>query len=197
MNYSKKALSGILIFLGAAVFLFGITISEILAPGYSLTQAISDLGTGSTAYIFNTSIELFGLFILLAVLLLSRGGMDRTFLYLLALAGTGALCTGLFPETTGTSHILAAITVFLFGGLSAIYSAKVFFPPWGWISPVLGIISLAALVFLSGKVYLGLGFGGIERMAAYCLILWALGTGGFLMAGANKDPAPQDRKRQH
>jgi len=197
MNYSKQALSGIFIFLGAAVFLFGITISEILSSGYSLTQVISDLGTGSTAYIFNTSIEIFGLFILLAVLFLSRQGMDRTFLYLLALAGTGALCTGLFPETTGTSHVIAAITVFLFGGVSAIYSAKIFSQPWGWISPVLGIISLAALIFLAGKVYLGLGFGGMERIAAYCLILWALGTGGFLMAGGNKDPVPQDRKQQH
>ncbi|MFA4861025.1 DUF998 domain-containing protein [Methanoregula sp.] len=182
MKFSKKTLAGTLIFLGAAIFLLGVIVAEGLYPRYSVTQAISDLGVGPTAPIFNASIAIFGLLLMAGVLLLSRDGMDKTFSGLLALTGTGALCVGLFPETAGTSHLIAAVTVFLFGGITAMYSVKIFSAPWGWISFALGAVSLAALILLAGNIYLGLGFGGMERMAAYPLVLWALGTGGFLMA---------------
>lgn len=194
MMYKKKTLAGMLIFLGAAVFLLGVTIAEGLYPHYSLTQAISDLGVGATALIFNASIAIFGILVMAGVLLLSREGMDKTFSGLLALTGTGALCTGLFTETAGTSHVIAAVTVFLFGGITAIYSVKVFWAPWGGISLVLGAVSLAALILLAGNIYLGLGFGGMERMAAYPLVLWALGTGGVLMAGGTEKPGGKDHR---
>lgn len=194
MKFYKKTLAGTLIFLGAAVFLLGLIVAEGLYPRYSVTQAISDLGVGATALVFNASIATFGLLLMAGVLLLSRDGIDKTFSGFLALTGTGALCVGLFPETAGTSHLIAAVTVFLFGAITAVYSVKVFSAPWGWISCVLGAVSLAALILLAGNIYLGLGFGGMERMAAYPLILWALGTGGFLMAtaqdGENKRKRP-------
>ncbi|WP_321506901.1 DUF998 domain-containing protein [uncultured Methanoregula sp.] len=182
MTISRKKLAGTCIFLGAALFLLGVVVAELLYPHYSQTKAISDLGVGTTALIFNASIVIFGILVIAGVQILSREGGNRYFSGLLALTGTGALCTGMFPETTGTPHIIAAVTVFLFGGISAMYSMKVFRPPWGWISLILGSVSLAALILLAVKIFLGLGFGGMERMAAYPLILWALGTGGYLMA---------------
>ena len=54
--------------------------------------------------------------------------------------------------------------------------------PWSWFSPVLGIITLVAVVLLGAKVYLGLGAGGMERIIAYPLIIWAIGTGAYFMA---------------
>jgi hypothetical membrane protein len=131
MKYSRKTLAGTLIFLGALIFLFGLIIAETLSPRYSATQAMSDLGVGTTALFFNGSIAIFGILVMGGVLLLSREGMEKTFTGLLALTGAGALCTGLFPETAGTSHVISAITVFLCGGICALYSAKVFRPPWG------------------------------------------------------------------
>ncbi|MFA4877733.1 MAG: DUF998 domain-containing protein [Methanoregula sp.] len=192
MGFSKKNFAGVFIFLGAFVFLIGVVLAEALYPHYSVKQAISDLGVGPTAIIFNASIILFGIFVIAGVLLLSREGVNKTFTGLLALTGTAAVCTGLFPETMGSSHTISAVTVFLAGGISAIYSAKVFRSPWCWFSLILGGVSLAALLLLAGKIYLGLGFGGMERMAAYPLIIWALGTGGYLTADRNKNKNTAD-----
>jgi hypothetical membrane protein len=116
--------------------------------------------------------------------------MEKTFTGLLALTGAGALCTGLFPETTGTSHIISALSVFICGGACALYSVKVFRPPWSWISFALGTVSLAALILLAGKCYFSLGFGGMERLVAYPLVIWAFGTGGYLMGEGRVAPGP-------
>jgi len=39
--------------------------------------------------------------------------------------------------------------------------------PFSVINVVLGLVALAALVLLAGKIHLGLGAGGMERMIAY------------------------------
>jgi hypothetical protein len=48
---------------------------------------------------------------------------------------------------------------------------------------VLGVIALAALVLLFYLPHydLGLGPGGMERMIAFPILVWALGFGGFMM----------------
>ena len=37
-------------------------------------------------------------------------------------------------------------------------------------------------MLFGAKVYLGLGAGGMERIIAYPLIIWVIGTGVYLMA---------------
>jgi hypothetical protein len=74
--------------------------------------------------------------------------------------------------------------VFKCVGVCAIVSFRVFPVPWAWFSVALGIITLVAIVLLGAKFYLGQGAGGMERMITYPLILWALGSGAFLMAPA-------------
>ena len=182
MMYTSRTRAGILIFIGTAWFLIGIIVSEALYPGYKVTQMISDLGVGSTAPIFNSAIFGFGLLLIAAAYLLHTRRINRGFLFLLALTGVGAAGVGIFPETVVIPHAISAITVFICGGLCAIFAYRIFTGPWSWISPVLGIITLVATVLLGAKCYLGLGAGGMERMIAYPLILWAIGTGAFLMA---------------
>ena len=107
----------------------------------------------------------------------STAGINRWFLVLLALTGLGSAGVGIFSENIIVPHSICAITVFVCGGLCAILGYRVFSRPWSWFSPIQGIITLVAVVLLGAKVYLGM-----ERLIAYPLIIWAIGTGAYLMA---------------
>lgn len=182
MSYTNKTLAGALIFIGTACFLVGIIVSEALYPGYLVTSMISDLGVGSTAAIYNSAIFGFGILLIASAYLLHKTGTKLGFGILLALTGIGAAGVGIFPENIGVPHSICAITVFICGGLCAILASRIFSAPWSWFSPVLGVITLVAVVLLGAKIYLGLSAGGMERMIAYPLLIWALGTGAYLMA---------------
>lgn len=182
MIFTNRTRAGVLIFIGTAWFLMGIVVSEALYPGYRVTQMISDLGVGPTALLFNTAIFGFGLLLIASGYLLHTAGINRWFSVLLALTGLGAAGVGVFPETIIVPHACCAITVFVCGGLGAILGYRVFTGPWSWFSPVLGTITLIAVILLGTKCYLGLGAGGMERIIAYPLIIWAIGTGAYLMA---------------
>lgn len=171
-----------LIFTGTAAFLLGMIISEANVPGYHVTQVISDLGTGPTAWLFNSAMVIFGIFLIASAYLLLNAGTKRYFIILLGLAGSGAVLVGLVPETMGAPHVIAAALIFLSGGLCAITGYYVFRGPFSIFSPVFGSITLVALVLLVSKFYFGMGMGGMERMAAYPLIIWALGAGAYLMS---------------
>ncbi|PKL64690.1 MAG: hypothetical protein CVV32_06300 [Methanomicrobiales archaeon HGW-Methanomicrobiales-3] len=181
MMFSNKVLAGILLFLGAAWSFMGIIVSEALYPGYHVTQVISDLGVGSTALIFNSSVIVFGILLIAAGFLLKKEGLDPWFCRLMALVGIGQMGVGFFPETMGVPHIVSAGIVFFFGGILAIMSYRVFPRPWAYISVVLGTITLVAIVLLEVKFYAGLGTGGMERMIAYPLLFWVFGSGAILM----------------
>lgn len=171
-----------LIFIGTATLLFGINISEAIYPGYQVTQVISDLGVGPTAWLFNSTIFIFGLFLIISAYLLLNIGTNRYFTILIGLAGIGAIFVGLFPETQGIPHGMAATMVFLSGGLCALTGYHVFRGPFSIFSPVLGSITLFAMILFASNLYFGVGTGGMERMMAYPLIMWALGVGAYLMS---------------
>lgn len=181
MQFTNKTLAGSLIFTGTAWLLMGIVVSEALYPGYHVTQMISDLGVGSTATIFNSAIFVFGLLLLASAFLLHEAVSNRSFLLLLAMTGLGAAGVGIFPETIIVLHSVCAITLFVCGGLCAILGFRIFMTPWSWFSTVLGIIALVAVVLLGADIWFGLGAGGMERMIAYPLIIWAFGTGVYFM----------------
>ena len=182
MTFTNRTRAGALIFIGTAWFLMGIIVSEALYPGYHVTQMISDLGVGSTATFYNSAIFIFGLLLFASAYLLHKSVTSRWFPILLTLTGLGAAGVGIFPENIIVPHSICAITVFVCGGMCAILANRVFSGPWSWFSPALGIITLAAVVLLGAKIYLGLGAGGMERIIAYPLIIWAIGTGAYLMA---------------
>jgi hypothetical membrane protein len=182
MTFTSRARGGAFIFIGTSWFVMGIIVAEALYPGYRVTKMISDLGVGPTAPLFNPAVFGFGLLLIAAAYLLRTAGTNRTFLILLALTGIGAAGVGIFPETIFVPHAIGAITVFVCGGLCAVTGYRVFAGPWSWLSLALGIFTLVSLVLFGAKIYLGLGAGGMERMVTYPLIIWALGTGAYLMA---------------
>lgn len=187
MKYNSQTISGALLFIGAAQFLFCLVIASALYPNYSISQnMISDLGVGSTALLFNGSILLFGLVVVTGSYYAFRAFNDKVLSTFIALSGIGAIGVGLFPETLGLIHFLAALVTFLFGALSAIAAYRLETTPLEEFSILLGVISLTALGLSLSHNYLGLGPGGMERLIVYPVLLWVMGFGGYLMHSSRK-----------
>lgn len=190
MNYRHAA--GVLLFIGAVQFIFGMLIAEFLYPGYSASMNyISDLGATCrttciihqpSASIFNTSVSLLGVLALVSSYLIWREFHNRLISLLLGLSGVGMVGVGLFPETAGIFHLITSFIAFFFGGLSAIATYKLVKAPFAYLSVLMGMISLIALALFISEIFLGLGPGGMERMIAYPLLLWVIGFGGNLMS---------------
>jgi len=149
LGLSNASRAGVAIFVGTVQFSLILIVSEIVystsgplntsgsgnESGYVYSVAnnyVSDLGancrttctTVPSAYLFDFSIALLGLLILVGAFYLNRAYHWRPATVMIALAGVGALGVGLFPETTGIWHSLFSLVVFLFSGLTAIVTAR-------------------------------------------------------------------------
>ena len=100
---------------------------------------------------------------------------------LFTISAVAAMSVGLFTENSEPVHTIACIAVFLFSGLSAIFSYKVTKPPFNIIAILLGSTSLISMILFIGNIYLGLGVGGMERMIVYPILIWMIGFGSFLL----------------
>jgi len=189
MGYDSGKVAGTLVFVGGTQFVLGMLVAEALFPGYSISRNyISDLGIGPSASIFNSSVFLLGLMVLVGTYFLQRSFRSRLVTGLLALAGVGAMGVGVFPENYPAMHEVVSDVAFIFGGLAPIAAYRLLRRPFNYFSAVLGLVSLSAMVLLStqytfglGEQYfLGLGPGGMERMIAY--LLWEIALGGYLVA---------------
>jgi hypothetical membrane protein len=192
MKYSEGKIAGTLFFIAASQFIIGMMIAEARATSsYSIhANAISDLGVGPSADIFNSSIILLGLLILAGTYFLQRAYKFKPLTILLILTAIGAIGVGVFTEHYQSIHPIVSAIAFLFGGLSCIASYKLLKPPYSAIAVILGLTALAALGLFSAKVYAGLGLGGMERMIAYPALVWGAGFGSYLIANSEK-PAPK------
>ena len=207
MGLSNASKAGVSIFVGGVQFSISLILSEIYystsgplntsgsgnTTGYIYSVAnnyVSDLGANCrttcssvpSAYLFDASIAVFGLLIILGAYFLHRAYHQTPATVMVVLAGVGALGVGLFPETTGIWHDLFSLVVFLFAGLSALLTARLQRKPMFYFSIILGLATLAALVLYIGGEYIGLGPGGMERMVVYPVLLWSIGFGGHMMA---------------
>jgi hypothetical membrane protein len=199
MALSNAAKSGIAIFMGAVQFGIFLVVSEILysaygTGGYSVsTNYVSDLGakcpsSGGPCYIppsallFDSSIALLWLLLLVGAYYIYRAFRWVPATAFITLAGIGALGVGIFNETTGNWHVFFSFVTFLFAGLSAITTYKLQRKPLAYISVLLGLATLVAMVLFASNTYLGLGAGGMERMIVYPVLLWSIGFGGHMMA---------------
>jgi len=135
------------------------------------------LGVGPGAVIFNSSVFLFGLAIVISSYYVRRIFRNLLISILVASAGVGAAGVGLFPETVPFLHYAFSFTTFFFGALSAIASYKIQKSPLSYFSVLMGIVSLTASTLFVTENDLGLGIGGIERIIAYPIILWAASSG--------------------
>ncbi|HVA82938.1 MAG TPA: DUF998 domain-containing protein [Candidatus Aquilonibacter sp.] len=180
-KYTRVA--GALIGLAAIEIIFFVLLAQHLYPNYSLNNNyISDLGVGSTAIIFNTAIQAFGVIILIAAYLLYRS--NRKYIALgFAIAAAGAIGVGTFPETTGALHIISAMITFGTIGIAALGFVRVFKRPIVYYTIAVGILSLfiVLLSFLNMTGHTvaigGFGHGGIEEILFYNEIIWALVVG--------------------
>jgi hypothetical membrane protein len=189
---NNRGLAGAFMFVGGVQFVIGMLLAEIFYPGYSVSgNYISDLGATCrdtcliyqpSAFIFNTSAMILGILILLSSYCIWHEFQNYLISILIGLSGLGALGVGLFPETAGNLHVLVSLIAFLFAALSAIAASKLVKTPFTYFSVFLGVTSLVALVLFGFQFYSGLGAGGMERMIAYPVLLWAIGFGGYLMA---------------
>jgi hypothetical membrane protein len=191
MTYSNSKVAGALVFIGVTQFVIGMIVSEALYPNYSTSQNyISDLGVGPSSMIFNSSVFLLGLLLIIGAYFLQRAFRFEMLTAMLVLTAVGAMGVGVFTEDFGIMHFTVSLIAFLFSGLSAIFSVLCSrihkFPlmkmPFSALSVMFGLMTLGALALFGVKVYLGLGAGGMERMIAYPALMWGAGFGGYLIA---------------
>lgn len=142
-------------------------------------------------------------FILLGLMILSGGALGRSAfppgwfraagLALLWLAGAGIILVGLYPENENIElHRLGAAGHFVLGNLAmailgiALTRANKHRvglkqtreqPALAIFSIVSGVVGLVATALFINDYFLGLGIGGMERVAAYPLPLWLIVVG--------------------
>ncbi len=185
---SRGLLAGLLIISGVTQFTILMIVSEALYPNYSVAyNYISDLGVGLTAPIFNSSIILLGILVIISSWLLYKIFKSKVLSTVLFLTGFGATGVGIFPEGSPLHlHTIMSAVTFIFAGLTAITAYKFTPKPISWISVILGILSLTALGLFASGNYLGIGHGGMERMIVYPVLLWALVFGGHIITRETK-----------
>ncbi len=186
--YAK--LSGALLFSSGIIFLIVNTVAEAMYPGYSVrTDALSDLGAlgAPTMILWNAQLFLVGVFGLLGIYLLffksnwaapiSKRNPTAT---LFILPAIGSIIVSLIPENfVRLIHGLGALLNFAFGGISAVYAYKLTSSPFRYFSLLLGLVSFAGDGLLAfGSVF---GFGLVERMVVYPLVIWNVAFGSYLM----------------
>jgi len=183
VEYSNSKVGGVLFFMATTQFVLGIIVAEALYPGYSISKnEISYLGIGPSAMVFNTSIFLLGLLIIVGTYFLQRAFNIKILTVLLTLMAVGFMGISIFTHNSYSIHFIFAVFAFLFGGLSTIYSSKLMKLPISLINVLLGLMTLSASVLYLVKQYLGLGAGGMERMMVYPILIWTIGFGSYLIA---------------
>jgi len=187
MKYSNETIAGLLFFLATTQFVLILLITETLYPGYSTSQNyISDLGIGPSAPLFNTSVFLQGALMIAGTFYLQRAFNNKILTVFLILLALGSLGVSVFPENMEPMHSISALLIFLFGGLSAIYSLTVLKHPVSLLSILLGLLSLSAAGLFVLQQYLGIGVGGMERLIVYPILIWMITFSGCLMASPEK-----------
>lgn len=113
-----------------------------------------------------------------------RAGRARTWgLRLIALAGLGVFLVGLFPENENiAAHTAGAGLNFICGnlGMLVVGSAGSDGRRFDRLSQAMGMLGLAGTTLFVEGVFLGMGQGGMERVAAYPLTIWLTGAGVYL-----------------
>lgn len=203
----------ILWLIGTIQFVAAMVVTQFgYGSSYSLTRNyISDLGANTCGvfsgryvcspwyYVFDGSIVLFGLLMLLGVILIRTGfpsrGTRTVGLGLLAVASIGAIGVGLSPETYNlTIHSLSAALAFVGGGLALIVLGVAMFRDTRWdgfraYTMLSGLVGLIAFGLFEAKAYGPLGVGGMERLIVAPILLWSVVVGIHLVRIPTYAPA--------
>jgi hypothetical membrane protein len=111
---------------------------------------------------------------------------------LFSLAGIGVIVVGIYPENTNNArHVFGAALNFVAGNVAMVVFGLALAQRSStqrWLIPVsigAGVLGFTATLLLVSAHYLGLGVGGMERLAAYPMTVWQMIIGAALLrAGA-------------
>jgi hypothetical membrane protein len=181
------------------------------APFSLRSNFISDLGntvcgffpTGSESYVcspwhagMNASFIFLGLTIVLGIALLCeffpKGTARTAGCGLLIAAGLGNVAVGVFPENeNGLGHKLGAVIYFILGNIGMVslgFALRRDRDRSGLaaFSRVSGAVGLSATALFLSDHYLGIGIGGMERVAAYPLPIWLIAAGLAILLSGKK-----------
>ena len=127
-----------------------------------------------------TSHRLFGLGVAVTGALLFLIGVSYIPFYI------GTPSSGVLDVAMGI-HGVSSVVVFIVAFILAISAYRFTRGPFKYLSPILGAVILASsLLFMSGN-FLGVGFGGIERVLIYSFMIWFIGFGAYLLGGSRLD----------
>jgi hypothetical membrane protein len=137
----------------------------------------------------NASFVLLGITILAGAVLTRRafppGWAREVGLALVAISGPAVVLVGLYPEDLNLPyHKLGAGVQFILGNLGmAVLGAGMLRrrTKLGVFSIVAGVVGLSATALFVAEVFLGIGIGGMERVAAYPLSVWQIVAGVALL----------------
>ena len=116
----------------------------------------------------------------------------------MTMTGIGAAGLGIFNENLGDAHIFVVRMFWVFAVPTVIMSYKFQKKPLSYVSVILGLITLAAVILFLSEVYiqtpvdlyLGLGRGGMQRIIQYPIFLWILGFGAQLIGESSTSKTP-------
>jgi hypothetical membrane protein len=196
-RFDSHTLAGTFFLVLAAQFLTVIMLAAAMVPGYDFRGgAISDLGVFSeTALLFNLSVVVLGILNLLGGYFFYRLHGKRWLLAIFAVAGVGAIGTGLFPLDTGGLHSLFALVAFLFFNVQALASATRVTGVVRALAVIAGVVGLVFVVLMAigdagnTAAFGPIGHGGTERMIVYPVMLWLIAFGGYLLGGGDHGSA--------
>ncbi|WP_369208387.1 DUF998 domain-containing protein [Streptomyces sp. PU-14G] len=120
---------------------------------------------------------------------------------LLAGAGVGFVLAGLAPaDVNENQHVLGALFIMAAGNIGLVVAgfclAEQVPTTLRWGTSLLGVTALTAFGLFLSHHYLGLGMGGMERVAALPLLFWALAVGvrGLIQrTGRMQEAVPAER----
>jgi hypothetical protein len=104
--------------------------------------------------------------------------------YLPFYVGTPTSPTSGVVEAAIDLHLIGSISAFLLVIVLMFFAYRFTRGLFRYFSPVLGVVALAALLLFASGNYLGMGFGGTERVLIYSFDVWITGLGGYLLGGA-------------
>src|SRR5680860_1295254 len=175
-------------------------------PPYSWTaNYISDLGLTMCSQtlcsprhaVMNGGLFVLGMVVILGSLLLRDrlfvGRLGRSALLLMLLSGVGDVMLALFPGTVETDangadlmHVMGAVFAIV-GGNTGILLCGVALAlahrdrVLAGYSLISGATGLVALALFANEIDLGLGIGGIERVAANPVVIWMVVAGAYTL----------------
>ena len=164
MGYTNKTISGLLLFVGSAVYLLGTVVGEKF----------------DNTMLFNAAVALLGVLMLVSVYFIQRAFKSIAFSAILALAGIGTIGVGLLTFGSTEYYVFADIG-YIFFALAAIMSYKYEKAPLSYLSVILGVGSLLAFLLWVASVDLGSGMMVTPIIIDTLILLWLTGFGAHII----------------